>query len=57
MGDVARMADAIVKAVQAPTSPAVLAKAVMPFEDSAVLDSHLRVLGLRDKYVSSVTEQ
>jgi glycosyltransferase involved in cell wall biosynthesis len=57
MGDVASMADAILKAVQAPTSPAVLAKAVMPFEDSAVLDSHLRVLGLTDKDVSFVIGQ
>lgn len=43
------MAAAIQKALDNPTPPALLAEAVSPFEESAVVDRHFEVLGLCQK--------
>ena len=43
------MAEAIEKALDTPIPKALLAEAVKPFEESAVIDRHFEVLGLCQK--------
>lgn len=44
VGDPQALADGIVRALDAPIPPAVLAEAVRPFEEAAVIDRHFAVL-------------
>lgn len=46
MRDTQAMADAILNAIEHPSSPEELAEALRPFEENAVLDRHFEVLGL-----------
>lgn len=49
VSDAAAMAGAIERALDHPVAEALLAEAIMPFEENAVIDRHFEVLGLTDQ--------
>ena len=49
VGDIHALANAVIKAIEMPINPVFLQNAIEPFEESVVIESNLKSLGIENK--------